>query len=155
MSISFIFFFFYLMQWYMKCLHTYSGHCLCVCVCVCVCVSEILTNCPGVGDRESLSAAVPGTSRKGHFICRYCKTQQQHTDETPTPHFNSHLSIKSQWKSSCRNFTSVGGKVNQHVLSDLFTIAPLKTEECVCLDRPCWWLTVDEWVKQTSNCKET
>ncbi len=152
MSISFIFFF---SIWCNDIWSVYILIVATVSVCVCVCVSEILTNCPGVGDRESLSAAVPGTSRKGHFICRYCKTQQQHTDETPTPHFNSHLSIKSQWKSSCRNFTSVGGKVNQHVLSDLFTIAPLKTEECVCLDRPCWWLTVDEWVKQTSNCKET
>ncbi len=82
--------------------------CVCVCVsvcvsvCVCLCVCGILTNCPGVGDRESLSAAEPGTSRRGHFICRYCQTQQQNTDETPTPHFNSHLSIKSQRKSLCK-----------------------------------------------------
>lgn len=33
---------------------------------------QLLTKCPGVGERESLSPADPGTSRRGHFICRYC-----------------------------------------------------------------------------------
>lgn len=32
---------------------------------------QLLTKCPGVGERESFSPADPGTSRRGHFICRY------------------------------------------------------------------------------------
>lgn len=40
-------------------------------------VADGLTKCPGVGDLESLRAAVPGTSRSGHFICRYCRRQRR------------------------------------------------------------------------------
>jgi len=36
-----------------------------------------LTKCPGVGDLESLRAAAPGMSRRGHFICRYCREQKR------------------------------------------------------------------------------
>lgn len=57
-------------------------------------LKQLLTKCPGVGERESLSPADPGTSRRGHFICRYCgreekleirgkKTFSQHL---PVPH---------------------------------------------------------------------
>ncbi len=65
------------------------------------------------------------------------KTQMRHQH-----HILIHISLskvngKVCAKNGCSNFTSVGGKVNQHILSDRFTIAPLKTEERVCLDRPC------------------
>lgn len=33
---------------------------------------QVLTKWPGVGERESFSPADPVTSRRGHFICRYC-----------------------------------------------------------------------------------
>ncbi|TNN57262.1 hypothetical protein EYF80_032521 [Liparis tanakae] len=40
----------------------------------------LLTKCPGVGERESFSPADPGTSKRGHFICRYCgHLYQAHT----------------------------------------------------------------------------
>ena len=50
----------------------------------------VLTKCPGVGERGSLRPADPGTSRRGHFICRYCvggereKWRRQHENEPET-----------------------------------------------------------------------
>lgn len=67
---------------------------------------HLLTKCPGVGERESFSPADPGTSKRGHFIPRYCEQDrgsgitQQITDTPTDRHHNadSHrLQIRSQW----------------------------------------------------------
>lgn len=41
------------------------------------CFWLLLTKCPGVGERESFSPADPGTSKRGHFICRYCGWEER------------------------------------------------------------------------------
>lgn len=38
----------------------------------------LLTRWPGVGERESFIPAEPGTSKRGHFICRYCWREKRH-----------------------------------------------------------------------------
>lgn len=37
-----------------------------------------LTKCAGDGDLVSLTVALAGTSRSGHFICRYCMGDRTH-----------------------------------------------------------------------------
>ena len=37
-----------------------------------------LTKCAGDGDLASLTVALEGTSRRGHFICRYCMGDRKH-----------------------------------------------------------------------------
>lgn len=37
-----------------------------------------LTKCAGDGDLVSLTVVLEGTSRRGHFICRYCTGHRKH-----------------------------------------------------------------------------
>lgn len=41
-------------------------------VCSMSTLRDRLTKCAGDGDLASLTVALEGTSRRGHFICRYC-----------------------------------------------------------------------------------